>query len=339
MNDFGWLCAVAQAHTSGAEDYAAGEVFVRRVRGGANNAVYRVRVDQDEYACKLFVADERHRAQREHAALQLLERAGLDIAPSPILIDETCSVLPFPVVAYCWIDGDALEPPLSDLQMSAILESIQAFHAIAPMDSKDAHLRDAWFHWFSFDPYLAELREFLNKYGKWLVSNDEGGKSLHARLESLVESCVAAVAKSRVDPTRGKIPLRLAHVDPNLANAIWDGQQRLRWVDWEYSGWGDPALELADLRWHIALEEVSEEQHEWFRTRYLRPKGDDEFEQRLAVWDRILATRWTFLIARLLWSSHNGPDRVRLTMPTESSVATRARLLRTIERAERFVGR
>lgn len=314
-----------------------GGIAVQRVRGGANNAIYRVRVDRDDYACKLFVADKRYRAQREYAALQLLDRAGLDVAATPILIDETCAVLPFPVVAYRWIEGQTVKPPLSDLQMSAILGSIQAFHALAPENSSDSRLRDAWFHWFSFDTYLAELNEFLNKYGEWLGSNDEDGKSLFARLTYLVESCIATVSRSRVNPSREKISLRLAHMDPNLANAIWDGEQRLRWVDWEYSGLGDPALELADLRWHIALVDVPEERHAWFRKHYQRPGNDDEFEERLEIWDRILVTRWTFLIAWLLWSAHNGPDRLRLTMPKENSAAIRSRLLRTIERAERFI--
>ncbi len=223
--------------------------------------------------------------------------------------------------------------------MSAILASIQSFHALAPENSDTVNVRDAWFHWFSFDPYLSELNEFLHEYGEWLVLNDVDGKSLFARLERLVESCIATVSRARVNPSREKIALRLAHVDPNLANAIWTGRERLRWVDWEYSGWGDPALELADLRWHIALEDVTEEQHVWFRKHYQRPRGDDEFEERLSIWDRILVTLWALLIARLLWSTHNGPDRVRLTMPKENSADICARLIRTIKRAERFAER
>lgn len=331
-----WLHVVAEAHQGGADLVEHGGIAVQRVRGGANNAMYRLRDNGGEYACKLCVADERHRAQREYASLRLLERAGLDIAPQPILIDESCAVLPFPVVSYRWIEGKTLAPPLSDVQLSAVLQSIQSFHALAPENSSDSNLCDAWFHWFSFDPYLAELNKFLHEYGEWLVLNDVDGRGIFTRLERLVERCVATVTRSRVDPSRESTSIRLSHVDPNLANAIWDEHQRLRWVDWEYSGWGDPALELADLRWHIALENMTEEQHAWFRTRYQRPAGDDEFEERLGIWDRILVTRWTFLIARMLWIAHNGPDRVRLTMPVENSADTRSRLIRTIERAERF---
>jgi thiamine kinase-like enzyme len=79
---------------------------------------------------------------------------------------------------------------------------------------------------------------------------------------------------SGVDPGRESVPLRLCRVDPNLANIVWSGDGRLRWVDWEYSGWGDPALDLAELRWHSALAELSEAQHDWLRNNYRQPTGD-----------------------------------------------------------------
>ncbi|MFQ5343835.1 MAG: hypothetical protein ACE5F6_20015, partial [Anaerolineae bacterium] len=102
------------------------------------------------------------------------------------------------------------------------------------------------------------------------------------------------------------------------------------------SGWGDPALELADLRWHAALVRLSEEQHTWLREKYRRPAGDDAFEERLAVWDRLLATRWPFLILRWLWSERHGPDRERLTRPAADPSELRARLVRFIQRAEQM---
>ena len=70
-----------------------------------------------------------------------------------------------------------------------------------------------------------------------------------------------------------------------------------------------------------------------------RPADDPGFEQRLAVWDRLLATRWPFLILRWLWSVHHGPDRLRLTHPSADPAELRTRLVRFIERAECLVNR
>jgi hypothetical protein len=129
--------------------------------------------------------------------------------------------------------------------------------------------------------------------------------------------------------------LRLCRVDHNLANSVWNDDGRLRWVDWEYVGWGDPAVELSELRWHASLAGLSEAQHAWIRDSFPRPDGDHAFEERLQVYNHLRVTRWPLLVLRWLWSQHHGPDRVRLTWQSADPVELRARLVRFIERAER----
>ena len=186
-----WLSVVAIAYTSGAEAWTQGGVTVRRVLGGTNNALYRVECGEQWYACKLCVADERCRAAREYGALALLHRAGTDIAPQPLLLDESCALLPYPVVIYRWLPGTPLGPSLTAGQLAALLESIQRIHALRRDDWRDAGLPDAWFHWFDYAPYLAELDGFLIKYGGWLVACQAAGQNLRDRLARLVDGCAA----------------------------------------------------------------------------------------------------------------------------------------------------
>lgn len=332
-----WLTAVAAAHTAHALTWTDQRVTVQRVTGGANNALYCVEFGGERFACKLCVNDERQRARREFDALRVLEATGLDVAPQPLWLDESCAVVSYPTVAYRWTSGSPLGPELTSQQLASLIESLQRIHSVRPGDLVGYELADAWFHWFDFGPYLDELRGFLAKHGPWLIDTERRGRELWARLERLVEACAHAVASSDANPRREHVALRFCRVDPSLANALWCDDGRLRWVDWEYSGWGDPALELADLRWHVSLEALSSAEHAWLRESYRQPPGDPGFEGRLAVWDRLISTRWAFLILRWLWSAHEGPDRERLTQPTGDVVALRARLLRFIERAEQAV--
>ncbi|MBC8492246.1 MAG: aminoglycoside phosphotransferase family protein, partial [Chloroflexi bacterium] len=288
------------------------------------------------YACKLCVADECRRAAQEYAALRLLQAAGLDIAPQPLWLDDSCTIVPFPAVAYRWLPGQPLSPSPTAQQLASLLDSFQRLHALQPSDFEDHNVRDAWAHWFDFELYLVELRDFLAKYGSWLAATDPDGRDLRDRLAWLVDSCAEVVLTTTVNPGRESVSLRLCRVDPNLKNTVWSGDGRLRWVDWEFSGWGDPAIDIAELRWHAASVEMSEAQHAWLRDNYRRPTGDHAFEERLAVWDLLRATRWPFLILRWLWSEHHGPDRVRLTRPAADVAELRARLVRFIERAERL---
>lgn len=90
------------------------------------------------------------------------------------------------------------------------------------------------------------------------------------------------------------------------------------------------------MRWHVAMPGLSQAQHDYLRRSYARPRGDAGFDERLAVWDRVVTTRWAFLILRALWSAHNGPDRLRLSRMPADPAQLRARLIQFIERAERI---
>ncbi|MCY3957874.1 MAG: aminoglycoside phosphotransferase family protein [Chloroflexi bacterium] len=333
--DHALLKAVAAAHARQARVWSASGVTIRRVTGGANNALYRVEAGSEHFAFKLCVDDERQRARREYGALRVLAAAGMDLAPGPLWLDERCRVVPYPVVAYRWLSGTPIGPDPAAQQLAALIESLQRIHSVRPEDPTGLELADAWFHWFEFGTYLDELRGLLAEHGPWLADVDKRGRELRARLNGLVESCARGVASSDADPSRGQVPRRLCRVDPGLANALWCDDGRLRWVDWEYSGWGDPALELADLRWHVSLDGLGPAEHDRLRDRYRRPADDLGFERRLAVWDRLISTRWALVLLRWLWSAHAGPDRERLTQPTAEVSAVRERLLRFIERAER----
>jgi aminoglycoside phosphotransferase (APT) family kinase protein len=331
-----WLQVVAAAHASGGNDWIDAGVAVHRVSGGSNNALYRVETDGQCCAVKLCVADGRRRAAREYGALLLLHRAGVDLAPQPLCLDESCTLVPFPAVVYRWLCGKSLGPTLTMRELAMLLEGYHSMHTLYrdEHESSAGGALDAWFHWFDFEVYLSELVDFLAEYGSWLATTEPDGPYLRERLARLVAGCAETVRTTSVDPSCESVRRCLCRVDPNLANTVLDESGRLRWVDWEYSGWGDPALDLADLRWHAALSGLSDSQQDWLRENYRWPPDDAGFEERLALWDRLLATRWPFLVLRVLWSAHNGPDRVRLTRPDVDPVVLRERLVRFIERAE-----
>jgi aminoglycoside phosphotransferase (APT) family kinase protein len=334
----GWLHLVAAAHENGAHTWTQDGVTVHRVPGGGNNALYRVEAGGAQYACKLCVADTRRRAAQEYASLHLLHVAGLDVAPQPLCLDASGTVVPLATVVYRWLPGAPLAPPLTADQLAAFLHSLERIHSLRPGDF-ESDLADSWFHWFDFGLYLAEMGDFLEDFGPWLATTEPDGQNLRDRMAQLLDHCAQVVANSEASPAREHVALRLCRVDANLANTVWgaDGQV-VRWVDWEYCGWGDPALDLAGPRWHAALEGLSAAQQRWLRDNYRRPTDDPAFEARLAVWDHIISTRWTFLVLRYLWSQYHGPDRVRLTQLPADPAELRARLVRFIERAECFAG-
>jgi Ser/Thr protein kinase RdoA (MazF antagonist) len=329
-----WLRCVAAAWQSGEPVRITGGITVRQVTGGFNNALYRIETGDGAYVCKLCVPDGRDRAAREFGALRLLQALGLDLAPEPVLLDESCTLAPFPAVIYRWLPGIPLRTPLTGPQLYGLLDSLQRLHAVRP-DGAEIPLHDGWFHRFDFSFYLEELAGFLADYGPWLEKAHPQGSTLRDRLAQLIGGCREAVANTRASPARTDLPLCMVRTDANLANTVWTGDGCVRWVDWEYTGWGDPALDLADVLWHASLAGLTAAQWRWLRETYERPGDDPAFEARFAVWERIMAARWPFLILRTLRSFEEGPDRVRLGQAQADPAELWARVERFIARAER----
>jgi aminoglycoside phosphotransferase (APT) family kinase protein len=331
------LSVVAAAHARGEEVWESSDARVIRVYGGANNVLYRVESGEEKYACKLCLADERRRAAREYSALRLLQDAGLDLAPNPLWFDATYQIVPFPAVVYSWLDGIMLEEVPTDQQLTSLIEGYQYLHSLPRQEYVHYNLPEAWFHWFDYQPYLSELDSFLARYGSWFSAVSPEGRKLYPRLEKLVQQCKLHLHSTQnPSPSRYDIHIGMCRVDPNLANCLWGTDHKIRWVDWEYSGWGDPALELADIRWHASWMGLSSEKHQMLRSLYTPHKEDINFYERLEIWDRIVSTRWPFLILRSMWNSSGGTDRSQKGSPAEENKDLQLRLLQTIERAEHF---
>jgi len=304
-----------------------------------NNALYRVELEAGVYACKLCVSDERKRAEREYAAMDLLQQHGVDIAPKPLGIDLTATILPYPAVVYEWCHGQVCRSNRNEY-LPVMLDSLHSLHTCRPQPADGRRLRiplrKAWFHWFERTPYIEELSDFITKYAPWLRRTGDEGQALSRRLERLVQVGAERLSGMQVDLDWGKFPVCLCHVDPNSNNAILGEDGQVRWVDWEYSGWGDPALDLAEYRWHMAYADLSAGQQARFREAYQTPRDDPHFAQRLAFWDCLLAIRWPLLLLRWLWSREHGPDRLRLSTIEAEKTDLWGRLVWLIERAERY---
>jgi thiamine kinase-like enzyme len=334
------LRLVSEARAIGSDEYQAGGWRVLRIRGGMNNALYRVDSGEASFACKLCVSDERRRVEREYAALELLHKRSVDIAPKPVGIDRSGSSVIYPAVVYEWVEGSPMNPERNDSHLHILLNSVQSMHACRPERDDRRRLRipvqKAWFHWFGRAPYINELNEFMEKYAPWLRRISNEGQALSKRLERLARIAGERLEAMPVALECETLPLCFCHVDPNSNNIILRADGQVRWVDWEYSGWGDPALDLAEYRWHMAYVGLSASQQAWFREAYQIPADDASFYQRLAFWDALLAVRWPLLMLRWLWSREHGPDRMRLTTVEAEKTDLWGRLVWLLERAELF---
>jgi aminoglycoside phosphotransferase (APT) family kinase protein len=108
-------------------------------------------------------------------------------------------------------------------------------------------------------------------------------------------------------PEWDSAPVSLCRLDNNIANyvrrsGVWAS------VDWEYSGWGDPAFDVANLITHVALKDVPAERWDWFVDRYCALVEDETARRRIGVYRQVMLAWWAVRLARYLYEIPSGAD-------------------------------
>lgn len=296
-------------------------VRIERGSQGLNNSLYRVRLGRDVYACKLLVVDERQRARREWTALRSLQEAQLQTAPEPIAYAPD-GPLPQPIIVYRWVSGKKLtRGGVTDDDLVALIANLNQIHQTqAAPDTKPLV---AWHQPADFTAYLVEIQAFMGEIRAWATNSKFVPGDLPAWATDLLAWLplfekalrLAENAIAQAD-TRGEYPYKaLVWGDGSLDNVICGEQEQLIFLNWESSGWGDPAYDLAELRWHPRSSEISQAQWQTALEAYVPHPGDLYFRERLAVYNQLLPVWWVGRSAlHLLEGARQAQSRQMLAM-------------------------
>ena len=267
---------------------------IRPIASG-NNLLFRARRAGDDWAVKLMIRDQRNRAQREFGALALIAGLGSPVGPRPVFTD--LDRYQHAVVVQTWIEGTALEsPPADDSTWLRILETYALIHRIPPADAVRRGIASA----IPDDLTVAAIRGF---------ARDIPATPHAAALASLL----AALGRARLPDIRTS--RCWCHGDPNIRNMLVTGTG-VRLVDWEYSGVGDPAREIAGLMAHPMARTASEERRQWIAERYAGLAGEPDMLERIQVQ---YALRLAWWCVRLLFGRY-----VLLRRPSQRLAGPRA---------------
>lgn len=265
--------------------------MIQPVSGGANNRLYRATSAHADLAVKWTLRNQRDRAGREHAALALLERAGLALAPRALLLDRERYRLP--VVVQTWLAGEVLAgPPHGDDDWCALVGHLTAFHTVTAAQPLHNLAR-------------AVITASSGHEGKALVASHAARLPAEAQPPALRRLLARFAAWT---PPRWPTPPRaLCRTDANWRNFLrlpeaWAS------VDWENSGWGDPAFDLADLLTHPAYAAVPPERWPWVVERYAEAMGDRWVQRRVWTYELVLQVWWAVRWARTLYEVPRGLD-------------------------------
>lgn len=271
---------------------------VMPIGGGRNNLLYRATTDRHDLAIKFTIRDERDRAGREYNALLILQQAGLDLAPTPILLDR--DRYPQPVMVQSWLEGTVNAAlPVTDAEWMQMIEHLVAVHSITPHPNRAKILPAV------LTAHTAEQGRELIRQQTIRIPAAERPAELQALLQRFEQTHF---------PDWTVPPIVLCRVDNQLLNFVRRPDRCLS-IDWENSGWGDPAFELADWSMHVAYRQVSKARWQWVFDRYNQLVDDKTLALRVGAYRQILAVWWAVRLYRYLYEMPKGLDQRLVAQP------------------------
>jgi thiamine kinase-like enzyme len=205
-----------------AQLWPGAESAVEPLGGGITNHNIKVTVGSEAFVLRIGGKDtELLGIDREHEHAASLVAAGLGVGPEVVAFVDGCLVTRF-------IEGQGVPP--ERLAPSLVGRTLRLVHDAPPIPGR-------------FDSFRV-----VETYRR--TAEERGITVPHAY-------AAAAARAASIEPRRRDGELRPCHNDLLNANFIDDGA-RLRIVDWEYAGMGDPFFDLGNFAANHRLDERGE---------------------------------------------------------------------------------
>jgi hypothetical protein len=234
-----------------------GTFRLEAIAEGANNRALRVEREGESLLLKSYFQhpdDPRDRLATEFAFCEFARRHGVAVVPRPIAADRTRGI-----ALYEFIEGRRLEP--SEVDSGAVAQALEFFRALnRHRHAADAAtLADGSEACFSIAEHLKCVDSRVRRLATLDLPTELDREASALVRESLVpawESIAGAVRQCHgpdLDRRLGPGDRCLSPSDFGFHNALRESSGRLRFLDFEYAGWDDPAKLVCDFFCQPAL--------------------------------------------------------------------------------------
>ncbi|MFI5711577.1 phosphotransferase family protein [Kribbella sp. NPDC051620] len=214
-----------------------------------------------EVVTKTYVDWGRGEHLREWTALQVIHAEKPHLVPAPIELVQTGAR---PSVTMSKLPGEPLSGTLTTEQLQGLRAALGELWSVSPAGVEPV----------DYEAFVDRVRQGISSWtGSGVVAEAQ-------------QAAADWLAGSAADELIKPVAIIIGHVDPNLANYLWDGT-RIRIIDFEDAGRSDLAIELANLVEHIASRAT-----DW--TGFLEHFPVDP--ARLQAARRLYATFWLTLL-------------------------------------------
>jgi aminoglycoside phosphotransferase (APT) family kinase protein len=275
------------------------------LRGGTNNRLFRMETDAGTpLLAKLYHRDRWDRLGREYAMLSYLRDRGLHGVPRPYL---RCDAHSYAV--YSLESGHTIPPPeLQGNHLRAAAAFAAALHRI-DRDEAGAALPPAIGACFSPAEHLEQIDAGLRAFEEFAAGREAPEQlrafsreiRLREAIADLVARATARIAREELTEPLPPASWRLSSGDFGVHNLLVDRDGAVTLVDFEMSGWDDPARCVMGFVAHGGSEGLTRAGAEHFLGSYAAARGlSDEEAARFERVGALAEIEWVAIYARAL---------------------------------------
>ena len=225
---------------------------------GGNNRIYRVETTSGVFAAKQYfrhVGDQRDRLAAEYAFLSYSSIAAPGLTPRPLASNPESGM-----ALYEFIEGRRFSP--GEVNEQLVDAAASFFRALnSHLDADPPRLPIASEACFSIAGHLELIGDRIGRLGKAKAEFDAvpGAVGFLGRLESKWREISAAI---RIAAVRSGLALEeplapearcISPSDFGFHNALLEPSGTVRFIDFEYAGWDDPAKTAGDFFAQLAV--------------------------------------------------------------------------------------
>lgn len=281
-----------------------GETSLKSLSGGKNNKVYRVITNNEVFLAKAYYRnsnDNRSRQHNEVTFLEYLNKNKSKWTPKVISNDFENGIS-----IFSWIEGSTFEEGQT-VSLEIWKQCISFLNFIQNLRNSplEKNLPPASEAAFSYQEHLGILQK---RHDSWLqIAEFSALDTMPEEIKKLIVNeiednyCELSSCLLRHPDFTRKLTREEQIVSPSdfgLHNAILQNNTQLRFIDFEYAGWDDPAKMLADFFAQPRITAPSQLYSHFKDTlaSFIPEQAKNLFYQRLPLIDKIVRLKWCYII-------------------------------------------